>query len=69
MPLKGAVGGQYLIVMEITLFTPPPLPSQTLFVGVYCFHVVCPGIRPCVRPWVCNALFPYYLEESLLDFH
>ena len=36
------------------------IPPQTLW-RVYCFHVV----RPCVH----NILFPYHLEESLLEFH
>ena len=40
-------------------------PRKLCLWWVYCFHVV----RPCVRAFVRNVLFPVYLEESLLDLN
>ena len=46
--------------LSMSLITPPPPPPQTEFVGRYTVFTLS----------VCNILFPYYLEESLLlEFH
>ena len=34
------------------------IPLQTLFVGVYCFHVVRASVRPSVRPFVRPCVRP-----------
>ena len=46
-------------------------PPQTVFVGGYTVFTLSehPSVRPSVRLFVRNVLFPLYLEESLKEFH
>ena len=47
----------------VTTLVPLLYPQQTLFVGVYCFHVVRAYVRPCVHPSVRPSVTLCFLNK------
>ena len=57
-----------LLTLYTERYTTIVIPTQTMFVGLYCFHVVRPSVRPFVRPSVTFCFFPNILKRHRWKF-